>query len=382
MFTKIADSTFARHEPHLNSFLLVHKGRVRVVARDTTLHKELQQRIPPVAWDRDCYSVPRNVQIQVTKACNFRCSFCYANAVNSRDPKMYFDLDKLKNLIDRFFAWGVPNFQYVGGETFMHPGFPELVEHVQSLGASQSLITNGIIPGLQMEKYGETIGHFSRIQVSSNGVGSNFEEAVDVDGIWQRFRIALKNIASRCDNTWISFVVTEKNFEDIPAILEVAKSSGARGVRFGAVAKQGRGRLAEDAYFQILPKAEKLLEKFLPAADGLRIECHFNSAFNRVATTTAGSEGRNMIFVNLEGFMFPFPLLDIPEFNLGNAFDCDIQDVWRNHGTLQRLRSAESEPQDCRDCTARCGLGGASMRYLWTGRLGGKLPCSRFSYAR
>lgn len=382
MFTKVSESTFARHEPFLKSFLLVHKGRVRIVANESKLYQDLELRVPAVTWNQDCYSVPRNVQIQITKACNFRCSFCYANAVNSRDPRMYFDVGRLKGLIDRLFAWGVPNFQYVGGETFMHPGFPELVEHVRALGASQSLITNGIIPGLQMEKYGETIGRFSRIQVSSNGVGTNFEEAVDVQGIWQRFGIALKNIASRCADTWISFVVTEKNFTDIPAILEVAKFSGARGVRFGAVAKQGRGRLSDDAYFQVLPKAELLLEKYLPAAGGLRIECHFNSRLNRVGTTTSGSEGRSMIFVNLEGLMFPFPLLDIPEMCLGNAFECDLEEVWSNHVTLKRLRSPESEPEDCRTCPTRCGLGGASMRYLWTGNLGGKLPCSRFSYAR
>jgi MoaA/NifB/PqqE/SkfB family radical SAM enzyme len=164
-FYRLDQDTIIRYEPKLMAYLVIHKNKL-LYLYDKEIIDELHAIVGFNSKKQlNHYLTPLNVQIQVTRGCNFSCSFCYANSVNVNNPDVYMSYDRLKILIDILFDWGVPNIQYVGGEAFVHPNFKQLIEYTRSKGLAQTLITNGIIPGLKINEYRDILTAFSKIQV-------------------------------------------------------------------------------------------------------------------------------------------------------------------------------------------------------------------------
>lgn len=81
-----------------------------------------------------------------TCGCNFRCPFCHNASLvrgNQKDMELSFEelfefLERRKKLLD-----GVA---VTGGEPLLHPGTPELLKKIKSLGYAVKLDTNGSFP--------------------------------------------------------------------------------------------------------------------------------------------------------------------------------------------------------------------------------------------
>jgi MoaA/NifB/PqqE/SkfB family radical SAM enzyme len=381
-FTQICENALVRYEPYGEDIYLLVDNNLRLIKKGSQSYIDLKEKLEIIPWDENYFSVPKNVQIQITKACNFKCSFCYANAINSGKPEFYMPKDKLLEIIDRLYSCGVISVQYVGGETFMHKAFPEVVEYAKKLGLNQTIITNGIIPGLKIEKYHEMISSFSKIQVSVNAAGERYDNIVGLKS-YDRLLKALGNICKYNKSVWLSFVVTEQSLEDIETIIELSSSTGCAGVRFGILIKQGRGSDKDLTYFSILKEASDLLANAQKKHPNVKIECHFNPALNQPPREGSHySEGISMLFMNLEGDIFPFPLLEVEEMKLGNVFKDDLINIWRNNPILEQFRGGNAINPECGECKTPCTLRAPAVSYLWKGSIGKKVPCYKYNFEK
>lgn len=382
LFSKIQPNVLARYEPFGNDIYLLVNNQFRIVKHDSDSYNALKNMINLTSWDNEFFSIPKNVQIQITKACNFRCSFCYANAVNSGKPEFYMPKEKLFFIADKLYNSGVINIQYVGGETFMHKDFPEVIEYVEELGLSQTLITNGIIPGLKIEKYKYILSSFNKIQISINAAQNRYDDVVGLK-MYEKMLVALENIANINSSVWISFVVTATNLEDIRTVVGLANKSGCAGVRFGILAKHGRGSDEELSYFHCLNEASILLKSAQDEYPNVKIECHFNPTLNNSSSETIHySEGISMLFINLDGDIFPFPLLENKEMNMGNIFKDDLSDLWMHSEILEQFRSPSAISSECQKCLTPCTLRSPCISYLWKGKVGEKVPCYLYDFEK
>lgn len=386
MFTKLEDGLLARYEPHNNQIFVLCDNELYTFDEASPTYTNLKTMLPePSTWNESYLSTPYSVQLQLTKGCNFSCTFCYANSQRG-NRTMDMPLEKVKSTIDSLFEWGVPNVSYVGGEIFFRSDLPEIIDYAHQLGLSQTMITNGIIPGSQPDKYKPTLEKFHKIQVSMNGVHEVYDESVQTK-MFDRFVDYARNIASINQNVWISCVINENNVMQIKEVLETTREIGARGIRFAVVAKQGRGAGAEADYFRrILPLAEQELQKTIHEYPELEIETHFNPQL----TVQKGDplppylhfrgEGHLALYISMEGHIYPFPFLERPEFIAGNAFTDDLPTVWKTSEVLHTFRNPEIVNSQCKECPTPCSLSSLSMSYLWTGSLSGKVPCYRWNY--
>jgi MoaA/NifB/PqqE/SkfB family radical SAM enzyme len=292
-----------------------------------------------------------------------------------------------KRLIDTAFNWGVPQLQWVGGEAFVNKDFPKIVEYAQSLGLVQNIITNGIIPGVRPKKFMNTLRAFSTIQVSANAVGDSYNIIVG-KSVYEKFVQSVKLINDSCGNVWLSCVVTRKNARSLNQIVSLGELVGARGITFGILAKQGRAVANAMNYFECLNWARESLNSVL-TSDGpaIEIDCHFDPTMSRLQKAQSvekrhgGYEGHSILFINKDGDIYPFPLLEMNSLKLGNAFIDDLRQLWFSSELLTSLRAA-ADPLLCEGCDSDCSFRSRSLRYLWTGSFSGKLPCYRFDFKK
>lgn len=83
--------------------------------------------------------LPPMICFRVTRHCNARCGFCLA-------PPDGTDAESgtLMQRIDWLLSHGVKTIHFCGGEPTIHPGLPQLLEHVRTRGGKSKLTTNGI----------------------------------------------------------------------------------------------------------------------------------------------------------------------------------------------------------------------------------------------
>jgi MoaA/NifB/PqqE/SkfB family radical SAM enzyme len=263
-----------------------------------------------------------------------------------------------------------------------------MFSHAESLGLSQTVITNSIIAGAQFSKFEHMLSSFAKIQVSMNGVESTYEKSVGAR-TWNKFLEAVSKIVKVNENVWLSFVVTPETIEEISKAVNYASKLKVRGIRFGIIAPLGRAGVQDFQYFNILPRAEEnILCAMEASGSDLEFEVHFNPELGHVdqfesdAELRNRGEGQNVVFINHEGGIYPFPLLELDELHVGNILRDNFAELWRESPILNDLRNFDRLTSDFKACKTPCGLSSRSMTYLWTGSIESKLPCHRWGYLK
>ena len=89
-------------------------------------------------------SRPMYAQLVVTDNCNLTCTYC--DEYTTGAPII--PLEEMKRRIDKLDELGVQVYDFLGGETMMHPEIAELVRHTKSKRRGSNLatiITNGFL---------------------------------------------------------------------------------------------------------------------------------------------------------------------------------------------------------------------------------------------
>ncbi len=90
------------------------------------------------------YGPPRLI-VELTNSCNLHCSYCLRDEdALYHSPARFFSLDLLRRIIaEARDAIGASHVMFTGGETTLHPAFPEILAAVNEQGLKCSFVTNG-----------------------------------------------------------------------------------------------------------------------------------------------------------------------------------------------------------------------------------------------
>ncbi len=158
----------------------------------------------------------RSVNLHITKACNYRCKFCYAHFNQVRD---HLDKDDWLQIISMLSEAGTQKVTFVGGEPTLVPFLPELVIHAKELGMTTMVVTNGT---KMTEDYIQRFdGKLDWVGLSidsgdervsaqlGRGIGNHVRQSIAVADLLRKAEIALKvNTVVTCltweeDMTWL-----------------------------------------------------------------------------------------------------------------------------------------------------------------------------------
>jgi radical SAM protein with 4Fe4S-binding SPASM domain len=173
--------------------------------------------------------VPTSVTMEVTLACNLHCTMCFQNDYRDRGIAKELGTDGLLQVVGRFppdirFAY------FLGGEVFLRKGFPRLLEAVDAQGIETFITTNGTRIGPEDWAALNRARHLTGLGFSLDGVGA-VHDAIrghdTYDAIIPNVRRALAT-----QRVYISFVMMESNFRQIPEFAKTMTDLGIKEIGF------------------------------------------------------------------------------------------------------------------------------------------------------
>ncbi|MEW6094923.1 MAG: radical SAM protein [bacterium] len=156
----------------------------------------------------------------MTRQCNLACKHCY---IQAQDKKLTNELttNEAKAFIQDLADIKIPVFLLTGGEPLLRSDIFELCEFAANLGLRPGISTNGTL-----------ITHQVALSIKDAGVayvGISIDGMEDIHnefrGMKNSFQLAWEGIHN-CMNaglaTGVRFTVNKHNFEDLPAVLDLA----------------------------------------------------------------------------------------------------------------------------------------------------------------
>jgi GTP 3',8-cyclase len=168
---------------------------------------------------------PTTLEVDLTNACNHKCSFCfYADNLNRRVvngenlPPAKLDINLLKERITEAAKLGVKGVSFSGGgEPLAHSGFSEILEHTRRQNIDCGLITNGSLMSRRIESLANNL-QWVRVSMA----GGDRASYSSVQGL-DHFDLVLENVAllrkeSKELNIGIRVLVTQNNLSSVLAL--------------------------------------------------------------------------------------------------------------------------------------------------------------------
>jgi heme d1 biosynthesis radical SAM protein NirJ len=174
-----------------------------------------------------------------TRRCNLHCIHCYAD---SRDIAYPDELStyEAKSFINDLSEFGVPVLLFSGGEPLLREDIFELAEFATNLGMKVALSTNGTLITTNVAKKLNEIG-FSEVGISLDGIGTNNDRFRGSKGAYEAALQGIRNCVALGQRVSLRFTITHSNYQDIPAIFELAEREKIDRLCFYHLAYVGRG---------------------------------------------------------------------------------------------------------------------------------------------
>lgn len=168
---------------------------------------------------------PIELNIHITDKCNLRCSYCYSNFYKRHND----DIPKkeIVRIVDAFKDMGVIEVSLIGGEPFLHPDFPEIVDYIKSKGLFCSTVTNGYF----IQRHILTAAKLDMVCVSIDGP-EKINDITRGKGSYSRAIEALKILREHNINRSIRATLQKHNLEYIEEIMRI-------GVEYDAILNFG-----------------------------------------------------------------------------------------------------------------------------------------------
>lgn len=298
----------------------------------------------------------------VTRACNLKCYYCFANA-RKRDPDEL-DTAEAKAVLDDFADNGLMFVTFLGGEPLTRRDIYELVDYSTDIGIYTALLTNGL--NVTERKVDQLIDSgLEMIGVSIDSKDDAVHDAVrGVPGSLAGAKGTIRYAIKRGLRTSIRIVVTEDSYPAIPDLFRWALDEGVEELILLPIFMVGRAAggcedrradiLGKDLFLSTLHRLRAVGEPLgitVPLQESLAcpqgIELNAPGAQHHHAGHAVGFEksvgckvGRFMVSVQPNGEVFSCPFVHSP---VGTLRTSSIVDIWQ----APLLRKARAEDLGC-----------------------------------
>jgi radical SAM protein with 4Fe4S-binding SPASM domain len=350
---------------------------------------------------------PRLIFWEVTKGCNLRCIHCRATATELSSP---LDLPTAKalNVIEQVSQYAKPILVLSGGEPLFRADIFELARFATDRGLRVALATNGTLVTEEVARKIVDAG-VRRVSISLDGANAATHEAFR--GIPGAFEAALKgfrNLQELGMSLQINMTIARHNAQQLPEVLELAKSIGADALHTFLLVPVGCGvdiateqMVPAEEYEQILnwfydrsqegeielkatcaphyfrvmrqrraaerrassassPRPDTgaigLTEITMPGSTGIAVHPHAAKAAAKGhpdglhATTKGCLAGTGVCFISHQGEVYPCGYLPVLAGDLRHQ---PFAEIWENSAVFQQLRDPENLKGKCGRCEFR-----------------------------
>lgn len=228
--------------------LLVEKGIVKLI--------ECEKRVDVCLFGEQGKYFPKDIAIELTNICNFRCPFCYKMASKNGE----YISDETMFEIHRIVSGKVRDVLFTGGEPTLHPHFFQYVE-LFSKFARISVVSNGSI---LFKEDDPRLSMISHVQFSL--YGNNDLEYKDRTGVangFTRLKKSIKMLQKHAVPYSIAVTLNKDTIDEIEAFIKTAIELKSRIIKIGAADIFGNELLNYEYDADYLFKKENLHKTLL-----------------------------------------------------------------------------------------------------------------------
>jgi len=166
--------------------------------------------------------------LNVNKACQLRCEWCYAQSRGYDHGNMDFEAAKAINRI--MGEIGASECRILGGEPSLYAHLPSLIRNLHDNNVKSALITNGIMYA-DMDKARQLLElGLHRVSVSLKAGSEESYEQQTGAKVYESVLKAIGNFAKLGARMTVSMTMTQFNMHEIPLMIRDVATAGAQGV--------------------------------------------------------------------------------------------------------------------------------------------------------
>lgn len=310
------------------------------------------------------YSVSWNL----TQRCNLECAHCYLSAFSGADTRGELSTEECRRVVDEIAAVN-PNVFLIltGGEPFLRKDLFDIAGYAAEKKFTTVFGTNGVLLREKEAKLMRAHGVLGA-SISLDSTDRVKHDAFrHLPGAWDGAVRATRVMADEGLDFSLHMAVTDWNVGEVPAMVDLAKTLGAKVLNFFFLVRTGRGKDLTDidaaAYERILtwlakvqgagtepsPAFEDPWSTPVGRADGLLIRAKCAPHFRRIIYEMNPSSpllknyahgscpaGKYYCRITPEGDVTPCPYMPV---SAGNLRQASFSDLWRSAEVFDDLRA-------------------------------------------
>jgi len=325
----------------------------------------------------------RMIAWEITRSCNLNCLHC--RAASEHGPYAgELDREESMGLIDQIASFSRPVVILTGGEPLLRTDVFELARYGTERGLRMVIAPNGTLLDAEKARLLKSSG-IQRVSVSLDGPSAESHDAFrQVEGA---FTGALRGIEilKKADLAFqINTTVTKRNFNELPAIVNLAVRLGAVAHHIFLLVPTGRGRTLEGETLGA-DDYEKILHWFYDQREKhpLQLKATCAPHYYRILRQRAKAEGKKITsethgldamtrgclggigfcFISHRGDVQPCGYLELIS---GNIRSQNLQEIWEHSSLFAKLRDFSAYKGKCGKCEYMRVCGGCRARAFET----------------
>lgn len=293
------------------------------------------------------------IYFYITDGCNLRCKHCWIQPKFTGSAKScnYISLELFKSIIGEAKPLGLKSVKLTGGEPLIHPEITGMLRFIKDEGLGLTVETNGTVATGEICRLIAACKN-PFVSVSVDGADAAVHEKIrGVEGCFGDAVSGIRALAEAGLKPQVIMTLMAENREQIPPLIDMAKSLNAGSVKINVVQPTARGEKMHQAG-QTLPVEELIrvgnwVENELSEEKGIRVMFSHPHAFRPLSRLFGekGGGGRGVCHIqNIIGVLGngKYALCGIgetlPELVFGEAGKDKLEEVWNNNPVLTELR--------------------------------------------
>jgi AdoMet-dependent heme synthase len=312
----------------------------------------------------------------VTRRCNLQCTHCYLPANTRKESSDLPAADELSTkdafrLIDQIASVN-PEVMLIlsGGEPLLRKDIYDLSAYASGKGMMVVMGSNGLLIDDTVARQLKQSG-VSGISLGLDSIDAKIHDDVrSCNGAWKRTVSAIKSCEKAGLSVQINTVVTGRNCEELPALMDFTQSLGVKVFSPFFLVCTGRGEDLTDISPQQYEKVLSLIVEAQGKYGDMIIRTRCAPTVRRILyNKNPGSSllkmgtgrclaGLSYCRITPEGDVTPCPYLSI---STGNIMEQDFRDIWNKSELFGSLRKPSLKGK-CSGCSFRLVCGGCRAR--------------------
>ena len=313
---------------------------------------ETCQNLPPDLIRFSAQSKPV-VMWNLTRRCNLACQHCYMDAEKEASEEL--SLEEGIHLVDDLAALKIPILIFTGGEPLLSRNFFAYAFHAREIGLRTVISTNGTLITPEVARL-MAEAQIRYVGVSMDSITPQRHDSFrGVAGAWDRALQGMRNARDAGLKTGLRITLTRDNWQDVPALLNLALDEGIPRFCLYHLVPTGRGagiaerdvtpeqrrsviRLLAEAAVELKDRNIEILTTDSPMDGAYLLELlkgdPRQEQVRKLLTNAGGcSTGVKVANINHKGDVHPCHFM--PHVVVGNVRERSFRDIWIDNPSLE-----------------------------------------------